>query len=233
MSLVTEAVLTQFIKDELSAGIVNLELSDSIISRNLNRALYLSSDYFNYTAFKTVDVNKTTGSGGYIDLSELDTTGSGIPVIVNVYPTKNVLNIDAALLGLGSVFISTSAALNPQLNAYSQMLNKLTQLESILGRNARIVGDKLFVDHFFESVTIEYIPNVVAIENINEGKWVQFLVDYSVALCKRQIAQARGKYVVDSNPAQANASELIEQANATLEALEEELKTKGLLLASR
>ena len=63
-------------------------------------------------------------------------------MIVGVFPTKNVLNIDAALLGLGSVFISTTAALNPQLNAYSSMLNKLTQLESILGRNARVVGDR-------------------------------------------------------------------------------------------
>jgi hypothetical protein len=229
--LMTEEMLVQYIKDELNAGIINLELSEDIIKRNLQRALLLSSDYFSYTDYKTVEVNKTTGSGGYVDLSIIDP--DGIPIVVAVYPTKNVLNIDAALLGLGSVFISTTAALNPQLNAYSNMLNKLSQLESILGRNARIIGDKIYFDHYFADVTVEYIPQVVKIENINQGSWIRFLVDYTTALCKRQIAQSRGRYVVDSNPATSNAAELLEQANATLIELEEGLKTKGILLASR
>ena len=227
----TEATLIQFIEDELNAGIVNIELSEDIIKRNLQRALMLSSDYFNYTTYKTVHVNKTTGSGGYIELNELD--DEGIPVVVAVYPTTNVLNIDAALLGLGSIFISTTAALNPQLNAYSTMLNKLSQLESILGRNARVIGDRLYVDHYFSDITVEYIPEVVKIENINQGSWIRFLVDYTTALCKRQIAQARGKYTVDSNPAVTNAADLLDQANAQIERLEEDLKTKGILLASR
>lgn len=229
--LMTEEILIQYIKDELNAGIINLELSDDIISRNLQRALMLSSDYFNYTDYKKVLVNKTTGSGGYVDLTEIDP--DGIPIVVAVYPTKNVLNIDAALLGLGSVFISTTAALNPQLNAYANMLNKLSQLESILGRNARIIGDKIYFDHYFADVTVEYIPQVVKVEKIHEGSWIRFLVDYTAALCKRQIAQSRGRYIVDSNPAASNAAELLEQANATLLELEEKLNTKGILLASR
>lgn len=229
--LMTEEMLVQYIKDELNAGIINLELSDDIIKRNLQRALLLSSDYFNYTDYKTVQVNKTTGSGGYVDLSIIDP--NGVPVVLAVYPTKNVLNIDAALLGLGSVFISTTAALNPQLNAYANMLSKLSQLESILGRNARVVGDKIYFDHYFADVTVEYIPQVVQVEKINEGSWINFLVDYTTALCKRQIAQSRGRYVVDSNPASSNAAELLEQANTTITALEENLKSKGVLLASR
>jgi hypothetical protein len=230
--LMTKDQLKQYIKDELNAGIVNLELSDTIIDRNLNRALYLSSDYFNYTTYKTISIEKTTGSGGYYDLSNLADDGL-IPTIVAVYPTKNVLNIDAALLGLGSVFINTVSALNPQLNAYANMLNKLSQLESILGRNARVIGDKLYVDHYFADVTIEYIPQTVQIENIHEGAWINFLIDYTVALCKRQIAQSRGKYVIESNPASMNAAELLEQANSELIRLEEDLQTKGVLLASR
>lgn len=228
--LMTEAMLINYIEDDLSAGIVNLELSEDIIKRNLHRALMLSSDYFSYTTYKTVTVTKTSGSSGYVPLSEL---GTGIPTIVAVYPVKNVLNIDAALLGLGSVFISTGAALNPQLNAYANMINKLADLESIFGRNARVVGDKLFVDHYFEDITIEYIPEVVSIENINQGSWIRFLIDYTVALCKRQIAQSRGKYVVASNPATTNAADLLQQANEQITKLEEDLKTKGILLTSR
>lgn len=231
MAIMTEELMIQYIKDELNAGIVNLELSDDIIKRNLNRSLMFSSDYFNYTDYKTVHVNKTTGSSGYVELSEIDP--SGVPAIINVYPTKNVLNIDAALLGLGSVFISTTAALNPQLNAYSNMLHKLTQLESILGRNARVVGDKLYVSHYFSDVTVEYIPQQVEIGKIHEGGWIRFLIEYTAALCKRQIAQSRGKFVVSSNPAEINAAELMTQANEKMAQLEEDIKQKGILTATR
>jgi len=231
MPLITEALAIQFIKDELSAGIVNVEIDDDNIKRNISRALMFSGDYFNYTAYKTMPVVKSSGSSGYILLSDIDPTG--IPYINAVFPTKNVLNLDAALLGLGSVFISASHALNPQLNAYSNMVNKLSQLESILGRNARVVGDKLHVAHNFGDVTIEYVPAVPTLEDVNEGDWVRFLVDYSAALCKRQIANSRGKYVVSSNPAEINAADLADQATEKINQLEEEIKTKGLILASR
>jgi hypothetical protein len=229
--LMNEDMMVQVIKDELNAGIVNTELSDDIIKRNLRRALMETSDYFNYTSYKTLLVTKTTGSSGYIELSDIDP--NGIPAITQVWPTVNIMNIDAALLGLGSIYINMGMAINPQLMAYSSMLNKLTQLEGIIGRNARVVGDKLYLDHYWTDVTVEYIPNVVEIENINEGAWIAFLIDYTTALCKRQIAQSRGKYVVSSNPATMNAAELLEQANNQITALKEELKTKGVLLARR
>ena len=234
--LMSEDTMVQFIHDDLDASIINIEISDDIIKRNLTRAVMLSSDYFNYSTYKTVVPTKSDGSSGWLYLSELeddDADDGSVPTIIAVYPTVNVLNLDAALLGLGSVFISTTSALNPQLNAYSNMLHKLTQLESILGRNARVIGDKLHIAHYFSSVTVEFIPQQVKIENIHEGDWIRFLVDYTVALCKRQMGQLRGKYVVDSNPAATNAETLITQANETMTTLMEDLKNKGLLLASR
>jgi len=230
--LMTRNMMIQMIKDELQAGIVNLELSDNIIGRNLDRSIMLSSDYFNYTDYKTVQVGSTTGSGGYVNLSDLDENGH-VPTIVSVYPTSNVLNIDAALLGLGSIYINMGMALSPQLTAYSNMIHRLSNMESLLGRNARVVGDKLYVDHYFGDITVEYIPNTIDIEHIHEGAWIRFLIDYTVALCKRQIAQSRGKYVVSSNPATMNAEQLMTEAGDRMEQLEEELKTKGVLLASR
>lgn len=229
--LMNRETLIQAVKDELQAGVVNLELSDEIIERNLDRSLMISSDYFNYTDYKTLPLTKTTGSSGYIELSQLDP--NGIPTIINVWPTVNVMNIDAALLGLGSIYINMGMSLNPQLTTYSNMLNKLTQLESILGRNARVIGNRLYTDHYWDNITVEYIPETVTIEHINEGSWIRFLIDYTSALCKRQLAQSRGKYVVSSNPATTNAAELLEQANTKMIALEEELKTKGILLARR
>lgn len=231
MPLMTENMMVQYIKDNLGAGIVNIELSDDIIKRNLRVALMLSSDYFNYTDYVTLPVTQTTGSGGHVELSSIDPYG--IPVILKVYPTTNVMNVDAALLGLGSIYINMGMSLTPQMTAYSNMLQRLANLENILGRNARVVGSKLYVDHYWSDVTIEFIPNVVDIEHINEGAWITFLLDYTTALCKRQIAQSRGKYVVSSNPATMNAEQLINEANESMASLREGLLNKGALLTRR
>lgn len=230
--LIDKPTLISYIKDELDAGIVNLELSDTIIERNLDRALFISSDYFNYTSYKTVEVNKTTGSSGYVSLDQLDDEGQ-VPTIVKVYPTTNIMNIDAALLGLGSIYINMGMSLTPQLVAYSNMITRLANMESILGRNARVVGNKLYVDHYWSSITIEYIPNTVKVENIHEGAWIKFLVDYTSALCKRQLAQSRGKYIVASNPFTANADQLLSQANEEISRLEEDIKSKGIILVTK
>ena len=63
--------------------------------------------------------------------------------------------------------------------------------------------------------------------------WLRWVLEYTIALSKRQLAQVRGKFVVDSNPAKTNADTLLNEANEKLKVLEEELQTKGVFVASR
>lgn len=241
-----KADVIQYIKDELNAGgLVNLELPNSVIDRNLERSLAYSSDYFSYILYKTVTLVGADGyQGGYVPLSELDNgedlpsgdeeTGiTGVPTVVAVYPTRSAVNINSALLGLRSLFIINSNETSKAMQSYSQAVSQLSNLESILGRNAKVVGDKLFVANHYPTVTVAYIPQVVRIENIVEGTWARWLVDYTVALCKRQIAQSRGKFTVSSNPSQPNAATLLEEANAAITRLEAELEMKGTLRTRR
>lgn len=230
--LVDETTLLEIINDELTAGIVNLELPTTTIRRNLKRALMLSSDYFNYSTFKTVNVNKTGASGGYINLSELDEDNM-IPKVIKVYPATQTVATQTGLLGLSSSFIISSSGLDERLTKYASLVSKLSTVESILGRSAKIVGDKLYLDNYYDKVTIEYIPNVVKVEHINEGAWIRWLIEYTVALCKRQLGQSRGKFVVNSNQFTTNAAELLNESTEVITRLEEELQNKGVLLASR
>lgn len=231
MAITTKENLISIVKTELTADIVSLELSDTIISNNIDRALWVSSDYWNYMDYKTLDIVASEGSGGFIELSEIDP--DGIPVITAVYPTQKTGNMDSSLLGLGSFYIQGYHNWNQRLNTYASMVSKLSQLESILGKNSRVVGDKLYVDKYYNTVTVAYIPNVVKVENINEGSWIQWIIEYAVALSKRQMAQARGKFTVDSNPHAPNAATLLEEANTALEVLREQLENKGVLKVSR
>lgn len=237
--------IIQYIKDELNGGgLVNLELPDLAIDRNLQRALSYSSDYFSHILYKTVTLTSSDNQGGYVDLSTLDNGGSlgegvtdtgvtGIPTVIAVYPTHSAVNINSALLGLRSLFLINSNETSKAMQSYSQAVAQLSNLESILGRNARVVGDRLYVANHYPTVTIAYIPQVVRIENVVEGTWIKWIVEYATALSKRQIAQSRGKYVVSSNPSQPNAATLLDEANSAIVRLEEELESKGVLLARR
>lgn len=231
--LLSEDILLDMIEDDLSAGIVNLELPREVIKRNLDRALMLSSDYFNYTVYKTVSLTRIDASSGYVDLTELDGSGK-IPTIINVYPITQIANTGANLLGLGSTFIMQQSDYNSSnLKNYALLMNKLSAIEGILGRGAKVVGDRLLVSNYLGDVTVEYIPNVITVESINEGTWVSWLIEYTVALGKRQLAMSRGKYKVNSNQFSTNADELLRDANEAIARLDEELKGKGILLASR
>lgn len=233
MAMMSREALKEIVRNELSAGMVNVEITDALLDQNIDRAINISSDYFNYTDFKTLKITQTSAMGGYILLSDIDDTGNQRPAIISVYPTTGVVTAEGALLGIGSYFIQSRGTLNSYMKQYANMLNRLSEFESILGRGAKVVGDKLYLDKYYDSVTVEYIPNVVRIENINEGSWLEWIIDYTTALSKRQIAQARGKYVVASNPFTTNAAELLEQANNDLIRLQEDLETKGVLLVTR
>lgn len=232
--MVSQELARQIIKDELGLSIVNLELPDEVIDRNISRALMTMGAYYSAPSYKTVNITKGRegrDSSGYVELESIDE--DGVSVIVAVYPTTNVMRADAALLGLGAMYFNMGQALASQINAYSNMISNLTNLESILGRNAKMVGDRLFIDHYYGDVTVAYIPKVLKIENISDGDWLRWILEYTIALSKRQLAQTRGKFIVTSNPTTTNAETLLSNANEQLATLTEELKTKGILVASR
>lgn len=231
--MITRESLIEIVKDELTAGMVNLELTNKTINTNIDRALFLSSDYFTYTDFKTVEINQAGNGGGFIYLSDIDNTGNKRPSIVNVFPATNTNMLDGQLLGLGGFYIKGRDMFMKKMKDYSVMINQLSELDGLIGRAYRVVGDKLYVDKYYNRVTVEYVPNVVEIEHINEGSWIMWIIDYTVALSKRQMAQSRGKFVVASNPFTTNAATLLEEANAEIIRLEEILETKGVILASR
>lgn len=225
--MITELEAIEYIKDDLGLGIVNLELDDKTIKRNISRALLVMSSYYSVPTYKTIDVTTTSVSGGYIPLEEIDE--DGISVVTAVYPADTILRTEATLLGIGMLYMNVGQKLDAQINAYSNIVQKMALLESILGRGAKLVGDKLYIDNYYSKVTIAYIPAKLHISKITDGDWLRWALEYSIALSKRQLAQTRGKYVVDSNPAKTNAETLLNEANEKLVALEEDLALKGTI----
>lgn len=230
--MIDKETAVQYIIDDLSADLlVNLELENELIERNIDRALMYMGMYYSGLTYKTVDIKKQSSTGGYIDFDDIDE--KGISTLYAVYPIDAVLRTDAGLLGLGHIYLSIGLALDNQIQTYSNMVQKLSLLDSILGRNARVVGNRLFLDHYYSKVTVAYIPKKLEISDIYDGEWLTWILEYASALSKRQLASTRGKYTVQSSPSQPNAAELLEDANRRLTELEEFTKTKGLLIPSR
>ena len=72
----TEEEVVEIIKDDLTGGqIVNLELDDTTIRRNIKRAITYMSMYYTGLSYVTRSPNSTTKSGGFIDLEEIDKGG--------------------------------------------------------------------------------------------------------------------------------------------------------------
>ena len=243
-----------FVYDELSAGgIVNLELEDEVILRNVDRTLRYMTDFFVIPMYKTFSVAGATDATAqnFIPLSlpksedpdgtkSIDPYDSDIerrprkPTIERVIPSSNIINLDLALVGINSsMAISTLGDVGSRTSNYAIMIQKLSQLESILGRGAKVVNDKLFVDKYYGDVTVVYLPEKLEVGQINEGYWQRFLIEYTTALCKRQMAQSRGKFVVSSNNISTNAEQLLTQANETIAKLEEEIQNHMFVLTSR
>lgn len=229
--MITEQDVIEYVKDDLGLGIVNLELDDDNIKRNIKRALLVMSSYYSVPTYKTIDVTSTSSSGGYIPLEEVD--ADGVSTITAVYPADTILKTEATLLGLGMLYMGVGQRLDTQINAYAGIVQKMSLLESILGRGAKLVGDKLYVDNFYSKITVAYIPETLKIDKITDGDWLRWALEYTIALSKRQLAQTRGKYMVDSNPTKTNAETLLNEANAKLVELEEELKNKGTIKVIR
>ena len=162
--MITEQDVIEYVKDDLGLGIVNLELDDDNIKRNIKRALLVMSSYYSVPTYKTIDVTSTSSSGGYIPLEEVD--ADGVSTITAVYPADTILKTEATLLGLGMLYMGVGQRLDTQINAYAGIVQKMSLLESILGRGAKLVGDKLYVDNFYSKITVAYIPETLKIDKI-------------------------------------------------------------------
>jgi hypothetical protein len=217
----TEKTAIDKVKTNLGYPMVDLEITDEMIKMHLDTAVKISSDYFTYSLFVTRPV---VGGGGYayVDLDDLDH-----PTVINVYKTQSPLTaIDE--------FSMINYATGPNLLVnFAVASNNKAQLESLISHNWRQVGNRLYLDKYNSAVTIEYIPKEIKFEQIQEGYWELWIVDYTTALCKVTLGRIRGKYVVDSNPFKTDYDSLLEEGRAEMDKLLEDLMTRGHIKPSR
>lgn len=75
-------------------------------------------------------------------------------------------------------------------------------------------------------VTIRYVPNYHDVSEIKSQTWIDYLVRMSEAYMKKSLGRSRSKYTVEGSNVSLDGTILLDEANAELEAIREELEQK-------
>lgn len=76
------------------------------------------------------------------------------------------------------------------------------------------------------TVTITYVPNFKDVSEIQSQTWIDYLVRLSEANMKKSLGRSRSKYTVEGSNVTLDGTILLDEANAELEQIREELEAK-------
>lgn len=75
-------------------------------------------------------------------------------------------------------------------------------------------------------VTIRYVPNYHDVSEIKSNVWIDYLIRLSEAHMKKSLGRARSKYTIEGSNVTLDGNVLLDEANAELEQIREELAAK-------
>lgn len=222
----TNAQMIDQIKTLLGYPAIDLEIDDAAISTAIQNALLVAKDHIQVRRYKTYTAAKTKDVYQYysysVDLSELDfdiVTEVYRGDFISPYYYDQYYLVNYATRGVPA---SLAMAMNYQSNA-----------EALINRSWKVIGKTLYLDKYYSAITIEFIPNVIGIEDVDDSYWVNWIMRYSLAVCKEILGRIRGKLVVDSNPYKTDAEALLSESTSEKLALVEEISSKGFLDITR
>lgn len=211
--------ILETVKIRLGYPVIDLAITDEMIDKQITTAIRRVVPYLNNMELITV-YTKTTKF-----------EHNRIFAVVRVTSTSSDdenINIDKAI-NQGFYVINKSGSLvNAALwNYYTDSVQ--TDLNQI---GFRLIGDTVYIDGGNSPWTIEAITDR-SISTMTED-FVNWIVDYTVALVKCVEGEIRSKVKITGSPVETNGSELKQEGITEKAALEEKLGTAlGLFYATR
>lgn len=210
--------LLESIKIRLGYPVIDLAITDDMIMKQIDFAIKRIVPYLNNMEFITVN-SKTVKFEDKHVYTVLRVTSS--------YDGSNI-NIDKAI-NQGFYIVGNNRKLvdcalwNYWRDTVQQDLNQI---------GFRLVGDTLYIDGGNAPWTIEAITDL-SVSTMTED-YVNWVLDYSVALVKCIEGEIRSKVKITGSPVEMNGSELKSEGITEKKELEEKLGTSiGLFYATR
>ena len=188
--------------------------------------------------YMTTPVDKTVPFATRIDLKRV---GIDTVKVLYVYAAKPRIGLTMSSIDSGNVFQVAAA-----VNTYSAIGQTSTiNIDPIMTEMAMAqVRNTLSTDFQWKydmnnqcvycthrdprpsMVTIRYVPNYKDVSEIVNDMWIDYLVRMSTANMKIALGRSRTKYTVEGSNVSLDGDILLNEGNAELEKIREELSTK-------
>ena len=183
-------------------------------------------------------VDKTVPYSTRIDLKEVGIDTVNVLYVQAAYPrigltmgsidSGNVFQVAAAVNTYSAIGQTSSLNIDPIMTemAMAQVRNTLStdfQWKYDIDNQVVYCAHR---DPRPQCVTIRYVPNYHDVSEIKSPTWQDYLVRLSEAYMKKSLGRTRSKYTIEGSNVTLDGTILLDEANAELEAIRQELEQK-------
>jgi hypothetical protein len=224
------------IKLELTGGVLDLEIEDTSIELVVKKALRELQRYWDESSFVTVPFESC------IDLAKYQLESSSI---VKVYRMTGMGEGGSELSAMTDplyaqqfmIFSNAGTMFNLQdyvMNyaAWTTLSQTRNTISTDLGFREDKHNHKLYINSMSSPgyITIEFIPKLESVEEIQSDYWQDILIKLSVALTKVTLGRIRTRFSQSNALWTQDGEKMLEEGNTELKELRELLRTNSNLI---
>lgn len=220
------------IRLELTGNLLEMEISDEVLTQIVNKALREVQRYIDSTKLMTIPYARC-----------IDLEGSNVSSVSRVFRTTALgeagytggqvdpfyAQIWFAFSNGGNLYNLSNFVAN--YGAWNTMLQIRNTTSTDLAFREDKQNNKLYINTLDAPtlITIEYVPKFLSVEEINSDYWIDILVRLSVALTKQTLGRIRSRYTQSNALWQQDGDRLLDEANQELATLRETLRVNSQL----
>lgn len=226
------------IKNALTGGVLDLEISDNVIVTTVNSALREIQRYIDTTQLVTIpyspcidmseynvsSVSRVFRSRGYI-IADTDKNDQNA-----VYTDPMYMGMWQVMSGYGNIYNLNNWVYN--YSAWNTALQIRNTISTDLNFRYDKASNKLYINCAFDTpdnITIEYIPVYTDVSQVKSNFWEDILLRLSLALTKVIIGRIRTKFTQQSNALWGLSTDILTEGQEELNSLREQLRTSTQL----
>lgn len=215
---------------------LGLPTNVNVESQQIEKAVLAS--FRELKRYMKTPTHKTVPYSTRLDLKQL---GINTVKVVGVQPAYPRIGLTLGSIDSGNVFQVAAAVNSQSLIGSTSRLNIdpiMTELALAQVRNTMttdfqwrydLSNQVIYCTHRDPRpsvVTIQYIPEYKDVSEIQSHTWIDYLLRLSEANMKKSLGRSRSKYTVEGSNVTLDGTVLLDEANAELEQIREELDAR-------
>jgi hypothetical protein len=220
------------LKLELTGHVLEMEITDETLVSVVKKALRELERYFDESSMITVPYASCIDLDGHFFEEKVSS-------IVKVYRTEGLgdsssgvsVTTDPVYMAQFAIFSNggTMYNLNDYVMNYASYIT-MNKIRNTMSTDLSFKEDrhnkKLYINNYNapRMITIEYIPKLTSVEDIQSDYWIDILIKYCVALTKVVLGRIRTRFAQSNALWTQDGDKILEEGNTELKELREILR---------